>query len=214
MPSISYCITVCNEIKELKSLLIQLIENIRIEDEIIVQVDSENGSFEVKDYLEKLSVELALKKINFHRIFFPLNGDFALFKNNLKEHCTKNWIVQIDADEFFHKNLIQNFPEVLNANNEVDVILIPRVNIVNGLTIGDINKWGWKVDDEGRVNWPDFQMRIWKNKPEIHWKNKVHEQLDGYKSLSHLPFDNDHWALIHIKDIERQRKQNELYSKL
>ena len=37
---------------------------------------------------------------------------------------------------------------------------------------------GWNVNDKGWVNWPDYQWRIWKNKPKIKWKNKVHEVLE------------------------------------
>ena len=103
--------------------------------------------------------------------------------------------------------------EVIKMNDSVDVFWLPRINKVNGLTQEHISKWRWNVDQDGRVNFPDYQCRILKNVKRIKWKNKVHEVLTGHKSESHLPA-NDEYCLIHLKDIKRQEKQNELYSKL
>lgn len=63
------------------------------------------------------------------------------------------------------------------------------------------------------VAWPDPQMRIFKNSPDIRWKNKVHEQLTGYKNFTSLPFAAD-YAIRHFKDIKRQESQNEFYDKI
>lgn len=63
------------------------------------------------------------------------------------------------------------------------------------------------------VNWPDYQWRIWKNKPEIKWVNKVHERLDGFKTYTAMP-DVEYFALNHPKTIEKQEKQNNYYDTL
>jgi len=63
------------------------------------------------------------------------------------------------------------------------------------------------------INWCDYQMRIWKKKPEIKWRNKVHEVLEGHKTFSALPAQEE-FALYHPKTIERQEKQNEFYDTL
>ena len=60
------------------------------------------------------------------------------------------------------------------------------------------------------MNWPDYQWRIWKKKPEIKWRNKVHEVLDGYKTYSPLPAQEE-LALYHAKEIKKQEKQNKYY---
>ena len=103
--------------------------------------------------------------------------------------------------------LLQYLPEILEANPDNDIYLVPRVNTVEGLTQEHIQKWRWNVNENGWVNWPDYQWRIWKNKPEIKWKNKVHEVLDGYKTYSTLPAEPE-FSLKHPKSIERQEKQN------
>jgi glycosyltransferase involved in cell wall biosynthesis len=207
---ISYAVTVCNEFKEIQRLLTFLLTNKRIHDEIVVLVDMTKNepTSELLGYLHKLSSNdaITLSEQNF-------NNHFADWKNKLSSLCKGDYIFQIDADELPNENLIAVLPDVLEENNEVDVFLVPRVNTVEGLTPEHIAKWGWRVNDEGWVNWPDYQWRIWKNNPEIQWVNKVHERLDGFKMYTAMP-DVEYFALYHPKTIERQEKQNQLYDNL
>jgi len=204
MATISFAITVHNEHKELDKLLQQLVKSIREEDEIVVQMDI-TATEEVKAVVNNY------KLTNY---FHPLNKDFATFKNNLKSLCTKDWIFFIDADETLNYYFSKNIHEFLELNKGmVDLIGVPRVNKVNGLTQSHIDKWRWFVDDNGWVNWPDYQWRIWKNIPKIKWVNKVHEVLEGHKTYSQLP-DMEGLALYHPKNIDRQEKQNAYYNTL
>jgi hypothetical protein len=142
-----------------------------------------------------------------------LNKDFAQFKNNLNSQCSGNYIFQIDADEIPHEYLIQNLHTLLELNPDVDLYRVPRINTVEGLTPEHIQKWGWNVNDKNWVNWPDFQTRIYRNSPDIKWKNKVHEVIEGHKQFSFIPMEEE-WALYHPKNIERQEKQNSYYDTL
>jgi glycosyltransferase involved in cell wall biosynthesis len=197
MPSISYAITACNEDQELARLLKILRNNIRQEDEIVIQLDSNATS--------------KVKTIARNYIEFPLNKDFASFKNNLKSNCKGDWIFQIDADEIIQEEFIQYLPEILQQNENIDVLLLPRINIVEGITQEHINKWKWQVNEEGWINFPDYQMRILKNIPSINWINKVHEVLTGFTEYSFFPPENL-YCLYHPKTIDRQEKQNNLYN--
>ena len=199
MPSISYAITACNEHVELDRLLNQLSSSIRDEDEIVVQMDI-TATDEVKAVVNKY------KLMNY---FHPLNKDFATFKNNLKGLCTKDYIFQIDADEFLSEELLSYLPAILEDNSKVEMFSIPRINTVEGLTQEHIKQWGWRVDERGWVNYPDYQNRILKNKPEIHWVNKVHEKIIGAMTTTEIPPGLD---LIHPKTIDRQEKQNNYYN--
>ena len=207
MPSISYAITACNEHVELERLLDQLNEHIRPEDEILVQLDT-TATAEVKAVAEKYNVGT---KYDYHRIFFGLNNDFASFKNNLKEHCIKDYIFQIDADEYLSDQLIENIHQILELNPDIELYAIPRVNTVEGLTQEHIQKWRWNVDSDGWVNYPDYQTRLLKNIPEIKWVQRVHERLVGAKMSITLPGGYD---IIHPKTIERQEKQNNFYNNI
>jgi len=206
--TISYAITVKDEIAEIKKLIEFLLKHKRKEDEIVVVYDSNNGSKIVEDYLRHQTVT----QNPFMWYPFKFEGHFAALKNFLTLQCNNDYIFQIDADEMPHERLITFLPEILQTNS-VDVIQVPRVNTVEGLTSEHIQKWGWNINNYGWVNWPDYQWRIYKNSPEIRWRNKVHEQLDGYKTLSQIP-PTDELALHHSKTIERQEKQNAYYGSL
>lgn len=201
---ISYAITVCNEIEELTKLLNFLQNTIREEDEIVIQYDEQSVTQDVLEYLD------IMKKMHGYTIVgFPLNKDFATFKNNLKSHCTKDYIFQIDADEIPNETLVRWLSDVLD-DNPVDVVFVPRVNTVEGLTQQHIDKWRWRVDEKGWVNFPDYQLRIYKKTDEITWMNKVHETLTGYTTFSNFPSEEE-WSLYHPKEIQRQEKQNKFY---
>ena len=209
MINLSYAITVCNELEEVTRLVNFLHPRIESEDEIVIQYDEGGVTPEVLDYLK--IIDSIHKNIN---VFgYPLNNDFASFKNNLKNHCNGIFTFQIDADEMPSEYLVENIHMLLDYNKEVDLFFVPRVNTVEGLTESHIQKWGWKVNEKGWVNWPDFQWRIWRNVPEIRWKNKVHEQLEGFKTYAPLPANSD-LALQHPKDIMRQELQNAYYETL
>lgn len=208
MSTISFAITAWNEHTELERLLDQLVTIIKPEDEIMVQLDS-TATLEVKKVAEKYNVG---HTFDYHRIFSSLNNDFATFKNNIKSHCTRDWIFFIDADEYLSEGLADNIHSILEMNKGlVDVIAVPRINTVEGLTRNHIDKWRWFVDDNGWINYPDYQTRVCRNKKEISWINKVHERLSGWKTIANLPQGYD---LIHPKTIERQEHQNSFYSTL
>jgi len=205
MKTISYAITVHNEIDELTTLLNFLQLHIRKEDEIVIQYDETSVTDEVKEYVTLMDS----MHENHIVVGFPLNKDFASFKNNLKSHCTKDFIFQVDADEIPHEFLIEYIGQVLDEN-PVDIVFVPRVNTVEGLTDEHIKKWGWKVDEKGWVNFPDYQTRIYRNTEDVTWMNKVHERITGYDTFSNFPAE-EKWSLYHHKEIDRQEKQNEFY---
>ena len=209
MINVTYAITVCNELEEITRLIDFLLPLIGEEDDILIQYDEDGVTKEVKSYLD--IVEQLNKKVSV--IGFPLNNDFASFKNNLKNHAQGIFIFQIDADEIPHEYLVTNMGDLLEANKEVDLFFVPRVNTVKGLTSDHVKKWGWKLNEEGWVNWPDVQTRIYRRTSEIQWVGKVHERIVGYNTMSILP-QEEIFSLKHPKDIKRQEKQNSYYETL
>lgn len=201
---VSYAIPVCNEDKELDRLLDQLVKAKGQEDEIIVQCDLGNTTSEVYKVIDKYSNQIRV-------VQFPLKGNFAAFKNNLKANCKGVWIFQIDADEYLNETFLTNLPHLLAENPGVDLFLVPRINTVEGLTQEHINKWQWRVDEKGWVNFPDYQTRILQNSPKINWASKVHEVLTGHSNYVMLPA-NEEYCLYHPKEIERQERQNAYYA--
>ena len=201
---ISYAVTAHNEYIELDRLLSQLDKNIRDIDEVVIQVDS-TVTQEVLNVISKYPA--------FSLWQFPLKGNFAAFKNNLKSKCSGEWIFQIDADEYLHPDLFELLPQVLASNPTTELFLIPRINTVEGLTQEHIQKWKWRVDEKGWVNFPDYQTRILQNSPKINWVSRVHEVITGHSSYAMLP-PEEIYCLIHHKNISRQEVQNQFYSTL
>ena len=206
---ISYAITVCDELEELKRLVDFLTSNKHKQDEIVILFDQVKGTQEVLTYLDTIRT---IKGIKGCLVSDRFKGHFADWKNLLTANCTGDFIFQIDADEYLPEEFIDLLHQILEANPEVDLYYVPRINTVSGLTEEHIQKWGWRVQN-GRVNWPDYQSRIYRNSPEIKWENKVHEKIVGFKQYTTLPAV-DELALIHPKTIERQERQNNYYATL
>lgn len=207
MVSISYCITTHNEGSVyIKPLLDRLLKFLQPEDEIVV-VDDFSTEPSTVSVLEEYR-----DRINLY--FNSLDNDFASHKNFAKSKCTKEYIFFIDADENVHENLLLTIKEILYNNQTIEMFMVPRINIVQGLTEQHVQKWNWNVNEKGFVNYPDPQTRIVVNKEEIKWENKVHERLVGHSTHTILPFETEDYCLLHIKDIKRQESQNDFYSKI
>tara|TARA_R110001599_G_scaffold53159_2_gene148568 strand:- start:3 stop:629 length:627 start_codon:yes stop_codon:yes gene_type:complete len=203
---ISYAITVCNEHKEVERLLTFLFEHKRDEDQVVVQMDK-TATPEVINACERWESK---PHDQYSLIQFDLNKNFAAYKNNLNKSCNGDWVFQIDADEIPNEYLIQALPYILETNPDVEAYWVPRVNTVAGITESHIAKWGWKLNEDGWVNFPDWQMRIYQNSENIYWIKPVHEQLKGYTKFANLP-PEEKFALYHPKNIGRQEKQNAFY---
>ena len=204
---ISYAITACNEINEMKKLLPFLIKNKRIGDEIVILFDQKNGEEELIDYL------LTFNKLPNVQTWrgFGWNNNFADWKNKLNEHCTGDYIFQLDADEMISEYMVKNLHEILSLNPKVDLIFVPRINTVSGITNEHISNWGWTVNEKGWINFPDAQGRIYRK--GMNWYGKVHERIIGGQIFSSLPYD-DEYCIQHHKQIERQERQNKFYKNI
>ena len=201
---ISYAILTHNEGEYIKSLLNYLIKNKKEQDEIVI-VDDYSEEQLTKDTLQEYSQHIKL----FYRTF---DGDHTQ-KNYLNSKCTGDYILQLDADESISLELLSHLHEVLEANNEVDLFIMPRINTVENLTKEWIERWGWKVNDSGWVNYPDWQMRLYKNCDYIKWDGLLHSKIVGAKNIAYLP-QEELYSIIHHKKLDRQIEQNALYEKI
>ena len=201
---ISYSLLTHNETESLVELIDFLVINKDEEDEIVI-LDDYSDNEKTKEILDSMC---SIHEIKFEQRH--LLKDYAGQKNYLTRMCSGDYIINIDADEMPNKWLIQNIKEIIKSNPSIDLYWVPRVNTVDGLTQNHIDKWKWNVNEQGWVNWPDYQGRIWRNRPNILWKNPVHEVLIGFKEYTFLPKE-EQFCFYHPKDIDRQEKQNEFY---
>jgi len=213
---ISYGITVYNEYNELDNLLYHLSKHIRDEDEVVITQDISGKISKSITQDDFYKLEKVLEKYEYGSYFnnlkvtqFEFKKDFSALKNYTKSKCSGDYIFHIDADEIPNKILIKQLPQILEIN-EAELVWVPRINIVNGITDWHLNLWKWRQTDEGWINYPDYQARIFKNVEHIKWVKPVHEVIDGAQTYAHLP-PHEELTLLHEKDIVRQEVQNKLY---
>ena len=201
---ISYGITVYNEADELIKLLEVLNKNIDGEDEIVVCVDGDDEKVEavLGEYLSENKAIVYKRK---------LDGNFSDQKNSVIENATGDYIFHIDADEYPNEILLQQLKQIIEMNDGVDLIWIPRVNTVEGMEQQHIKKWGWRVTENGWVNYPDYQARVFRRDESIRWTRPLHEYIKGCKTYSHLP-PQEELSLYHPKTIQKQEQQNMFYN--
>jgi len=205
---ISYAITVCDEYEEFKNLLSILTKHKRSDDEICVLLDSPKANNEFTKFLhhEKSQGNIVLRESSFQ-------GHFAKWKNELMSMCNKDYVVNIDADEYPNVLFLENIHQMI-ADSSVDVMYVPRVNTVEGITESHVSEWGWHVNKNGWINFPDYQCRVIKNTyPHIKWENQIHEVPIGFKTFARIPAYEE-LSFYHQKHISKQERQNKLYTEL
>lgn len=201
---ISYAILTHNEGEYIEKLLSLLTTNKRPQDEIVV-VDDFSKDELTKQILEKYKNQIILN----YRTF---DGDHTQ-KNYLNSLCQGDYILQLDADELVHKELIDILPTLLEDNNEIDLFIMPRINTVEGLTQEWAQKWRWSVNEKGWINFPDWQMRLYRNCDWVKWDGLLHSKIEGYKTYVLLPTE-EAYCILHPKQLDRQIEQNNLYDKI
>ena len=206
---ISYGITVHNESEELNKLLEILVHKTDKEDEIVICVDGDDDA--VRFVLDSWTQQYAhTKTIKVYQR--KLENDFAAQKNSVIENSKGDYIFHIDADEIPNEVLLKQLPQILEIN-DTDLVWVPRINIVNGITEFHMNLWKWRQTEQGWINFPDYQARIFRNVDHIKWVKPVHEVIDGATTYSHLP-PHEELTLKHEKEIARQEVQNKLYDQI
>ena len=150
---ISYAVTTHNEHKEISKLIPFILENKDPEDELVIVDDhSDYKTWYIFDeYIHE-------PKHNIKFVEHALYSDFSVHKNFMNSQCSGDWIVNIDADEIPNQFLMKNIKALIETNPGVELYWVPRVNTVEGLTEQHIKMWGWRVEENGWVNWPDPQQ--------------------------------------------------------
>jgi len=194
---LTYTIQVCNESRELFSLLNFLSETIDHEDEINVVVDSDHTTEKVERVLEHFKERVQVFKRPFDN--FHVNAQFHI------EKATGDYIFGIDADEMPQELLIKNIKKIIEESG-AEIIAVPRINIHPGATQDFIERSKFTMNEVGWINWPDFQMRIYKRCNYIKWTEEVHTKLTGSDKVVGIQAEPK-LALWHIKSIEKQQSR-------
>lgn len=202
--TISYAICVCNEHKELYDLLTFLHEVKRPNDEIVILRD--------ENFINNKDVSTILVLFPDTKVIYrEFNRDFAEHKNYLTQHCSGDYIFNIDADEIPQETLIRTVEKMTEDKEPPDLLWVPRINICPGYTQNFLKKHKFSCNPNGWINWPDYQGRVYQK--HLKWEGKVHEKIEGAKKSMGLP-ENGLIALWHIKSTTKQTNQNKLYDEI
>ena len=191
----SYAICVCNESRELYSLIAFLKKVKDTEDEINILVDTAHVSKQVLQVLDFFKNDI----VTYERAF--IDGNFSDHRNYHISKCKGDYIFVLDADEMPQEKLIKNIKGQLI--DDMEIIYIPRINILPGSTQDWLNKSAFIVNEAGWINWPDMQSRIFKNIPSTRYTGNLHEILQCTGKTCSVQIDPT-IALWHIKSIEKQ----------
>jgi hypothetical protein len=163
---ISFAITVCNELMEIKRLVPFLLEHKKPQDEIVILYDENNGDAKILDFLLPYN---KLPNVQTWRSF-DFDKNFADWKNLLNSYCKGDFIYQLDADEMISAYMVENVSTILEMNKSVDLYFVPRINTVDGLTEEHIKKWGWGITklethiNEKFINTESDEYKLLKNR--------------------------------------------------
>lgn len=196
--NISFAITTHNETTTLSKLVDSIEKNKNNNDEIVI----------LDDFSENPTTKEILNNCNnvFYRKFC---GDYSVHKNYINSKCNGEYIFQIDGDELPSELLLKNIHNII-LSNKVDLFWLPRINKVNGIKKEHLKKWKWSMDEHGRINYPDYQGRIYRNAKELKWNRAVHEVICGHKTQTKIP-TNSNLDILHEKDIQTQIDSNYRY---
>jgi len=193
---ITYSIQVCNESRELFSLANFILKVKDDEDNLNIVVDSLHVTDKVRMVLEYFKDRVTVYERPFDS--FYKNSQFH------KEIATGDYVFSMDADEMPQEVLIKNLKKMIEDSNP-DSIAVPRINIHPGATAEFLKNSGFHANEVGWINWPDYQVRIYRNSPDVNWSDELHTKLVAQRQIAIN--DRPEYAIWHIKSIEKQESR-------
>lgn len=187
-------ISLCVRVKDEQQALFEMIKSVLpAVDEINVLIDDRT-----KDGTEKVARHYT------NRVQFAKFEDFSQMRNESMKMATKDYILNLDADEKLLKEELFYF-EQLVSKPEYDVWSLARI---------------WYTDFEMKHIWPkkpfypDWQPRLLKNVPYLYYQNKVHPVVVGAKKHGHSEKPTiRHFNLCYENEDKQQRLQKFLKGK-
>ncbi|MBR1420374.1 MAG: glycosyltransferase family 2 protein [Selenomonadaceae bacterium] len=157
-------ISACYIVKNEEKVIARSLESVKdsVDEIIIVDTGSEDRTIEIA------------REFGAQIFSSPWNNDFATPRNLAIDHATGDWIVFLDADEFFTEETRQNIPQAIKfaIEDRKDAILIPLFNI--------------DVDDGNRIMDQILSLRIFRRLPNLRFKGRIHEQLTNLNKKKKL----------------------------
>lgn len=203
--SFSFLISVHNEpainiINIIKSITTQFNPD---RDEIVI-VDDYSTNEDTNNILNYYqTIDLSYMRVCKHH----LNNDYSLHRNYMISQCTKHYIFNLNASEYMTAKQIRDICDIVRWNLIVELFWIPRINIYSKDNQDNILQYAqdnyiiaeWTDNNKYvKINWPDFQGRVFKNLQHIKWYGKIHPYIAGARITCNLPLE-EKYAILHDK---------------
>lgn len=117
------------------------------------------------DNTVELATKLGAKVVHFQWI-----NDFAAAKNYAIDQAKGDWIAFLDADEYMDPSDAKKLEAVLQrlTNDSFDAV-----------------STGWQqINDKGEIFLSGTQIRFFRNRPDIRYRRRIHEQLESLTGKS------------------------------
>lgn len=183
---ISACYIVKNEAKKLA----KSIKSLKNQVNEIVVVDT--GSTD--------NTMVVARKLGAKIYSFPWQDDFSKARNFALSKAKGEWLVLLDADEYFTAKTAGNIRQVIRQAQQADGLLIQMVNY-------DV--------DKAEIQDYFYQLRIVRNQQGLHYEGKIHEELklsDG-KSMKFFRITPEMLEIYHTgyaSSVSRQKLERNL----
>lgn len=145
---ISACYIVKNEAKNLAKS-IKSLKN-QVNEIVVVDTGSTDNTITVA------------RKLGARVYSFPWQDDFSKARNFALSKAKGEWLVFLDADEYFTAKTAGNIRQVIRQAQQADGLLIQMVNY-------DV--------DKAEIQDYFYQLRIVRNQQGLHYEGKIHEEL-------------------------------------
>lgn len=195
---LSYSIMVCNESRDLYSLISFLKRVKDTEDEINILIDTKHVTPKVLQVIEHFKDDVVTCERDF-------DGDFSAHRNFHIDKCSGDYIFMLDPDEMPKEKLIKNIKQFI-TDSQAELIVIPRLNMSLGATDEWYKDHDFTVNELDWINWPDYQGRIFKKDENIKWSRGLHEVVTGHKKQITLEA-HPQLAILHIKAVEKDNNR-------
>lgn len=148
-------------------------------DEIVLVWDCNKS-----DTVPELNNFQATKIIN---VYHPLDADFSAQRNRMLRNCSGEWIIYLDADERLSPASWEKIRQ-MTSYNECEGWYLPRMTF-------------YPDHEHCRIGyglWPDLQLRLFRNNPNLKFVNRIHEQLTGLNGASGILSSSPIEHLTHL----------------
>lgn len=128
------------------------------------------------------TVEIA-KSLGVTVYSYKWDNDFSNPRNYALDQATGDWIIFLDADEYFYKKSAMNIPKILkNIPSDINGLVTKRINIDT---------------TDGKVKNTDYMLRIFRKNSQIRYSGNIHENVFNNGALLNAIATNSNELVIY-----------------